>query len=111
MSRVMLALTITLFLWPCTTLPASAAWRICGSRYSPFCVVEEESSHPCALALTERGGQTWSDKRAAALAKPVPAPLGLGEAVGAPQRLGAAVAGRGGFALECHRTKAVDLSE
>jgi hypothetical protein len=65
MSKVMLALTIALFLWPCTTLPASAAWRICGSLYNAFCVVEEESSHPCALALTERGGQTWPDKWAA----------------------------------------------
>ena len=26
---------------------------------------EEESSHPCTLALTERGGQTWPDKWAA----------------------------------------------
>jgi hypothetical protein len=57
MSKVMLALTIALFLWPCTTLPASAAWRICGSLYNAFCVVEEESSHPCTLALTERGPQ------------------------------------------------------
>jgi hypothetical protein len=65
MSKVTLALTIALFLWPCTTLPASAAWRICGSPYNAFCVVEEESSHPCALALTERGGQTWPDKWAA----------------------------------------------
>src|SRR5262249_5461783 len=67
MSKVMLALTIALFLWPCTTLPASAAWRICGSLYNAFCVVEEESSHPCALALTERGGQTWPDKWSAPL--------------------------------------------
>jgi hypothetical protein len=65
MSKVMLALTIALFLWPCTTLPTSAAWRICGSLYNAFCVVEEKSSHPCALALTERGGQTWPDKWAA----------------------------------------------
>jgi len=65
MSKVMLALTIALFLWPCTSLPANAAWRICGSLYNAFCVVEEESSHPCALALTERGGQTWPDKWAA----------------------------------------------
>ena len=66
MSKVMLALTIALFLWPCTT--ASAAWRICGSLYNAFCVVEEESSHSCALALTERGGQTWPDKWAASRA-------------------------------------------
>jgi hypothetical protein len=65
MSKVMLALTIALLLWPCTTLPASAAWRICGSLYNPFCVVELESSRPCGLALTERGGQTWLDKWAA----------------------------------------------
>ena len=65
MSKVMLALTIALFLWPCTTLPASAAWRICGSLYNAFCVVDEASSHPCALALTERGGPTWPDKWAA----------------------------------------------
>ena len=56
------ALTIALLLWPCTTLPASAAWRICGGRHIAFCVVEEKSSRPCGLGLTERGGQTWPDK-------------------------------------------------
>jgi len=56
------ALTIALLLWPCTTLPASAAWRICGGRHNAFCVVEEKSSRPCGLGLTERGGQTWPDK-------------------------------------------------
>jgi len=65
MSKVTLALTTSLFLWSCTTLPASAAWRICGSRYNAYCAVEETSSRPCGLALTERGAQTWPDKLAA----------------------------------------------
>jgi len=65
MFRVVSALTVVLLLLPRTTLPANAAWRICGSIYNAFCVVEEKSSQPCGLALTERGGQTWPDKWAA----------------------------------------------
>jgi len=64
MSKVTLALATSLFLWSCTTLLAGAAWRICGSRYNAYCVVEETSSRPCGLALTERGAQTWPDKLA-----------------------------------------------
>jgi hypothetical protein len=60
MSKVMSALTIALLLWPCT--PASAAWRICGGVHIAYCVVEEKSSRPCGLGLTERGGQTWPHK-------------------------------------------------
>src|SRR5262249_35646760 len=68
MSKAMSALTIASLLWSCTTLPASAAWRICGSLYNAYCVVEEKSPRPCALALTERGGQTWPYKRKACVA-------------------------------------------
>jgi len=62
MSKVMSTLIIALLLWPCTTLPASAVWRICGGVHIAFCVVEEKSSRPCGLGLTARGGQTWPDK-------------------------------------------------
>src|SRR5215813_7854122 len=65
MCKAMSALTIASLLWSCTTLPASAAWRICGSLYNAYCVVEEKSSRPCGLGLTERSDQTWPDKREA----------------------------------------------
>jgi hypothetical protein len=65
MSKAMSALTIASLLWSCTTLSASAAWRICGSLYNAYCVVEEKSSRPCGLGLTERGDHTWPDKREA----------------------------------------------
>src|SRR6516162_7536415 len=45
-----------------------AQWVRNSSRatlYNRYCVVEENSSWPCGLALTERGAQTWPDKLAA----------------------------------------------
>ena len=65
MSNAMSALTIASLLWSCTTLPASGAWHICGSLYNAYCEVEEKSSRPCGLGLTERGGQTWPNKQEA----------------------------------------------